>query len=60
MSGSFPAIRLPNYRDAGQLPAERRFALPATFAQDGRMQLTIACVTGANAVISELWIWEMP
>jgi hypothetical protein len=55
-----PAIRLPDYTDSGQLPAERRFTLPVTFARDGRVQFTIECVTGANAVISELWIWEVP
>jgi hypothetical protein len=53
------AIRLPNYTSDGQPPAERRFSLPATFSQNGQMQLTIHHVTGANAVISELWIWEL-
>lgn len=54
------AIRLPNYTTDEQLPAEKRFQLPVTFARDGRMQLTVLHVTGANAVVSELWIWEMP
>ncbi|MFC1597297.1 hypothetical protein ACFL5Q_05080 [Planctomycetota bacterium] len=54
-----PAIRLPNYETDAQMPARRRFSLPATFARGGEMQLTVGCVTGANAVISELWIWQM-
>ena len=54
-----PAIRLPNYTTDEQLPAERRFSLPVTFARDGQMQLNVQLVTGANAVISELWIWEV-
>jgi len=54
------AIRLPNYTTDEQLPAEKRFQLPVTFARDGQMQLTVLHVTGANAVVSELWIWEMP
>jgi hypothetical protein len=54
-----PAIRLPNYTTDGQLPAEKRFSLPATFARDGQMQLTVLNVTGANAVVSELWIWQL-
>jgi hypothetical protein len=54
-----PAIRLPNYRTDAQKPARRRFSLPATFARDGELQVTVRNVTGANAVISELWIWQM-
>lgn len=54
-----PAIRLPNYQTDAQKPARRRFSLPATFARDGEMQMTVGRVTGANAVISELWIWQM-
>ncbi len=56
---AIPAIGLPNYTVAGQLPAERRFSLPVTFARDGRMNLIVQRVTGANAVISELWIWQL-
>lgn len=54
-----PAIRLPNYTSDGQLPAELRFRLPATFAREGKMRLTVRAVTGANVVISELWIWQL-
>ncbi len=54
-----PAIRLPNYIADKQLPAERRFALPVVFAEAGRLQLTVQLVTGPNAVISELWIWQL-
>lgn len=53
------AIRLPNYTTDEQPPAEKRFRLPATFARDGRMQLAVHHVTGANAVVSELWIWQL-
>ena len=53
-----PAIRLPNYTTDGQPAMERRFSLPVTFARDGRMQLVVLGVTGANAVVSELWIWQ--
>lgn len=53
------AIGLPNYTATGQLPAERRFSLPVTFARDGRMSLVVQRVTGANAVISELWVWQL-
>jgi hypothetical protein len=54
------AIRLPDYTTDEQLPAEKRFPLPVTFTRDGQMQLAVLHVTGANAVVSELWIWEMP
>jgi hypothetical protein len=54
-----PAIRLPNYKDDKQLPAERRFQLPVVFSQDGKLRLAVERVDGANAVISELWIWQL-
>jgi len=54
-----PAIRLPDYKDSGMLPAERRFQLPVTFSQDGKLRLVVQRVEGANAVISELWVWQL-
>jgi len=54
-----PAIRLPDYKDSRLLPAERRFQLPVTFAQDGKLRLVVQQVAGANAVISELWIYQL-
>jgi hypothetical protein len=56
---AIPAIRLPNYRDAKQKPAEKQFPLPVRLARDGKMQLIVHQVTGANVVISELWIVEL-
>jgi len=56
---AIPAIRLPNYKDAHQKPAEKRFSLPVRLARDGKMQLIVHQVTGANVVISELWIVEL-
>ncbi|MHB8955049.1 MAG: hypothetical protein ACYC4U_18905, partial [Pirellulaceae bacterium] len=53
---AIPAIRLPNFKEAGQKPAEKRFSLPVRLARDGKMQLIVHQVTGANVVISELWI----
>jgi hypothetical protein len=54
-----PAIGLPNYTEAKKPPDQKQFTLPATFAQDGKMQLAIIQVAGANAVISELWLWQL-
>jgi hypothetical protein len=54
-----PAIRLPNYKESKQLPAERRFHLPVVFSQDGKLRLVVELASGANAVISELWIWQL-
>ncbi len=53
------AIGLPNFTGDGQLPAEKRFSLPAVFARNGRVKLSVRQVTGANTVISELWIWQL-
>ncbi|NQT14751.1 MAG: metallophosphoesterase [Planctomycetes bacterium] len=54
-----PATRLPNYRFDNRLPERRRFDLPTSLFQDGRLQLTVAIEQGANAVLSELWVWEV-
>jgi hypothetical protein len=54
-----PAIGLPNYTESGQLPGQRQFHLPVTFAREGRMSLVVQKVTGANTVISELWVWQI-
>ncbi len=53
------AIGLPNYLVDKQPAGEKRFTLPVTFARKGEMQITIQNASGANAVISELWIWEL-
>jgi len=54
-----PAIRLPNHKVSKQPPAERRFQLPVVFAQEGKLRLVVERIDGANAVISELWIWQL-
>jgi hypothetical protein len=53
---AIPAIRLPNFREAQQKPAEKHFSLPVRLASDGKMQLIVHQVTGPNVVISELWV----
>lgn len=55
-----PCIRLPDYEASGRLPGQRQFSLPATFMRDGKMQLLVQRLAGANTVISEVWIWELP
>jgi hypothetical protein len=54
-----PAIGLPDYMNSKKLPAQKQFTLPATFAKDGKMQLAVIQAAGPNAVISELWIWQL-
>ena len=56
---AIPAIRLPNFKDDRQKPAEKRFRLPVNLARDGKMRLVVQQVTGANAVISELWVAQL-
>ncbi len=53
------AIRLPNFKDSKQLPAERRFQLPVVFSQDGKLRLVVQRVDGGNTVISELWVGQL-
>ena len=54
-----PTIGLPDYTKSKKLPAHKQFTLPATFAKDGKMQIAVIHAAGANAVISELWIWQL-
>jgi len=53
-----PATGLPDYTVSGKPAEQKQFMLPATFAKDGNMKLFVQNITGGNAVISELWIWE--
>lgn len=55
-----PTIGLPDFTKSKKLPAQKQFTLPATFAKDGKMQIAVVHAAGANAVISELWIWQLP
>ncbi len=52
-------IGLPDYEKSKKLPAQKQFTLPATFAKDGKMLIAVIHAAGANAVISELWIWQL-
>jgi hypothetical protein len=54
-----PAIRLPDYKESKQRAAERRFQLPVVFSQDGKLRFVVERVDGANAVISELWVYRL-
>lgn len=54
-----PTIGLPDYTKSQKGPAQKQFRLPATFANDGKMQLAVIQAAGPNAVISELWIWQV-
>jgi len=54
-----PRTPLPNHRLEGQLPEERRFELPASLFEEGRLRLTVGKEEGANAVGSEVWVWQV-
>lgn len=54
-----PGIHLPDYEVNKQLPAEKRFILPVSFSRGGEMRLSVRREGSTNAVISELWIWEV-
>ncbi len=56
---AIPGIHLPDYTVNKQLPAEKRFILPVSFSRGGEMKLSVRRVGSTNAVISELWIWEV-
>jgi hypothetical protein len=55
-----PTIGLPDFTKSKKLPAQKQFTLPATFAKDGKVQIAVIQAAGANAVISELWVWQLP
>ena len=54
-----PAIRVPDYETSGQLPGVKEFAMPMTVVRDGEMLLTFQLITGANALVCEIWIVEV-
>lgn len=56
---AIPAIRLPNYKLSKQPPAERKFSLPAGFASNGTLRVTVQLHSGANCVAGEIWIWQV-
>jgi len=53
-----PAIRLPDYETDRQGPAEKVFTVPAHFAAKGGLEILVDKVTGVNAVVSEVWVWQ--
>jgi len=56
---ALPGVRLPNFTSDGQLPAQRQFRLPMAYVRDGKLQLWVRCETGPNAVVSEVWVWQL-
>jgi|GEM_PF-3205769 len=54
------AQSLPNFAVSGDGPAEKSFRLPVHFADaEGNIDLKIRKEFGPNAVVSELWIYEV-
>ena len=54
-----PTIGLPDFTKSRKLPIQKQFMLPATFAKEGKLQMAILQAAGPNAVISEIWIWQL-
>lgn len=51
---------LPAWRDAGRPPAELAAPLPADSYKDGRLNIVVSNAAAVpNAVVSELWLWEV-
>ncbi|MHB8898436.1 MAG: hypothetical protein ACYC6Y_06790 [Thermoguttaceae bacterium] len=53
------AVGLPDFKVSKKLPAQKQFALPATFARDGKLEISVIQAAGPNAVVSELWVWQL-
>jgi type 1 glutamine amidotransferase len=51
---------LPDFKESGLLPKTVTLGLPLAFVQDGRLVLNINNEGGANTVVSEIWINELP
>lgn len=53
-----PPTKLPGYQRLGQLPQTIQLPLPPDSYKNGKVRITTKKTAGANAVISEIWIWQ--
>lgn len=55
-----PGKSLPNFTKNAMLPETVSLPLPMAFVRDGKLRLDVKMDAGPNALISEIWITEMP
>ena len=55
-----PGTSLPNFEVSGQLPKTISVMLPMAFVRNGKLVLNVSGESGANVVVSEIWINEIP
>ena len=55
-----PGTSLPDYLVSGLPPKTVSLPLPLAFVRDGQLVLSVTNEGGPNAVVSELWICELP
>ena len=55
-----PGVSLPDFKVSGLPPKTISRLLPTAFARDGKLLLSIKNESGPNAVVSEIWINELP
>jgi hypothetical protein len=54
-----PGIRLPDHQFSKQPPVDRKFPLPTSFAQEGKLRVRVQLHSGANCVAGEIWVWQI-
>ncbi len=55
-----PGRALPDYMESKSPPQTVSVALPMTYVRDGKLRLDVKNEAGPNAVVSEIWITELP
>lgn len=55
-----PGVALPDFKESGLPPKTVTAQLPLAFVRDGKLLLSVQGEGGPNAVVSEIWINELP
>ncbi len=55
-----PGVALPDFKLSGLPPKTVTLSLPLAFVRDGKLLVSVKNEGGANAVVSEIWINELP
>jgi len=55
-----PGISLPDFKESHLPPRTMTMPLPMAFVRDGKLLVNVRSESGPNAVVSEIWISELP
>lgn len=55
-----PGVSLPDFKESQLLPKTVTIPLPMAFVRDGKLLISVKNEGGPNAVVSEIWINQLP